>query len=425
MYAKVQWLFENLGTDWMPKEAWNLISAEIAEEIRGLDLEEEDILSMADLAVGIAGCYRGLRGLFVASTRSDLLCLLKPIEEKLLPPEGPTNWQIWEIFAAAEMQRSQVCLLFLLARVFKGKSSDSCGLAASPLVMSTEKKLADLLSAFQDVQQKHGLPPFDVSTVKGQWSKVASEASEIAQELRSLPNLPIASPKSSEDPSSWSLVEDTATVPEAAADVAGDAGSAASCWSVDSQTSYLSGHGGPHCFLPPYLFQHVQSGNESSSKSGVWAAAKDLQKGAKIVSADGDLIDVIKVEVQKTTKLVELELDQAVPFSTTPNHRIMVPSDGDDATVKAIDLKLGSWVMCSDGMAKKVIGMKLIPVESQEVVAITFHPDKAVACFLPPQEPLILTKGLTPKPIRRGIRRGGGSHELMSVPDTAPGEYED
>jgi len=62
-------------------------------------------------------------------------------------------------------------------------------------------------------------------------------------------------------------------------------------------------------------------------------------------------------------------LDQAVPFSTTPNHRIMVPSDGDDATVKAIDLKLGSWVMCSDGMAKKVIGMKLIhAARSQELL---------------------------------------------------------
>ena len=34
---------------------------------------------------------------------------------------------------------------------------------------------------------------------------------------------------------------------------------------------------------------------------------QDLQKGAKIVSADGDLIEVIKAEVQKTTKLVELE----------------------------------------------------------------------------------------------------------------------
>ena len=64
-------------------------------------------------------------------------------------------------------------------------------------------------------------------------------------------------------------------------------------------------------------------------------------------------------------------------------------------------------------------------MELQEVVAITFHPDKAVACFLPPEEPLVLTKGLTPKPIRRGIRRGGAGHELVSLPDTAPGEYED
>lgn len=264
-------------------------------------------------------------------------------------------------------------------------------------------------------------------------SELASRASEIARELRSLPDLPSASSESSEEPGSWSLVEDTATAAdvvaeapaEVAGDVAGDVESVASCWSVESQMSYLSGHGGPHCFLPPYLFQHVQSADESSSKSVVWAAAKDLQRGAKILSADGDLIEVIKAEVQKTTKLVELELDQAVPFSTTPNHRIMVPSDGDDATVKAIDLKLGSWVMCSDGMAKKVIGMKLIHVESQEVLAITFHPDKAVACFPPPQEPLVLTKGLTPKPIRRGIRRGGAGHELVSLPDTAPGEYED
>ena len=76
----------------------------------------------------------------------------------------------------------------------------------------------------------------------------------------------------------------------------------------------------------------------------------------------------------------------------------------------------------------RIVFDKLPPVitqvEAQEVLAITFHPDKAVACFLPPQEPLVLTKGLTPKPIRRGIRRGAG-HELMSLPDTAPGDYED
>ena len=55
-----------------------------------------------------------------------------------------------------------------------------------------------------------------------------------------------------------------------------------------------------------------------------------------------------------------LRIDDAVPFTTTPSHRIMVPSDGDDVTIKAVDLKLGSWVMCSDDMAKKVKGMRFI-----------------------------------------------------------------
>ena len=66
-------------------------------------------------------------------------------------------------------------------------------------------------------------------------------------------------------------------------------------------------------------------------------------------------------------------------------------------------------------------------VEAQEVLAITFHPDKAVACFLPPQEPLVLTKGLTPKPFRRGKgkSRCAAGHETVSLPDTAPGEYQD
>ena len=34
---------------------------------------------------------------------------------------------------------------------------------------------------------------------------------------------------------------------------------------------------------------------------------------------------------------------------------MVVSSDGDDTPVKAVDLKLGRWVMCSDRVAKKVI----------------------------------------------------------------------
>jgi len=235
------------------------------KEIKEMNLEDEDIFSMADFAVGMAGHVPNLW----PEAASDLLCLLKPIEEKLLPSKGTADWRIWEIFAAAEVQRKQICVLARYAGCFKGESSDTCGISKSPLAMSTEKKLADLVAAFKDVQSqleghisselhsemtkfteqlkswlghlvyrmKSRKPTYSCS------SKLASRASEIARELRSLPDLP-ASPESSE-PGSWSLVEDTATaadvVAEVAGDVAGDVGSVASCWSVESQLSYLAG----------------------------------------------------------------------------------------------------------------------------------------------------------------------------------------
>ena len=49
-----------------------------------------------------------------------------------------------------------------------------------------------------------------------------------------------------------------------------------------------------------------------------------------------------------------LRIDDAEPFTTTPFHRIMIPSHDDDVTMKASDLQAGNWVMCSDGVAKKV-----------------------------------------------------------------------
>ena len=65
-------------------------------------------------------------------------------------------------------------------------------------------------------------------------------------------------------------------------------------------------------------------------------------------------------------------------------------------------------------------------VKDQDILAITFHPDKAVACFLPCEEPVVLTKGQTPRPTRRGgMGSRGVKHEVMSTPDTAAGEYED
>lgn len=57
-------------------------------------------------------------------------------------------------------------------------------------------------------------------------------------------------------------------------------------------------------------------------------------------------------------------------------------------------------------------------------MSITFHPDKAVECYLPPEQPVVLTKGKTPRPTRRG-GMGGRGLEMMSMPDTAAGEYDD
>lgn len=57
-----------------------------------------------------------------------------------------------------------------------------------------------------------------------------------------------------------------------------------------------------------------------------------------------------------------LRIDDAMPFTTTPNHRIMVPKDGEDivtdATKEAAKLDVGQWVICSDRVAKRVIGIR-------------------------------------------------------------------
>ena len=265
IYAKVQVLLER----WFhAKGVERKALLPSFREIKEMNLEEEDILSMADFAVGMAGHLPECR--IGQKMAPDLLCLLKPIEEKLLPSKGTADWRIWEIFAAAEVQRKQTIVLARYASWFKGKSSSFCGISKSPLAMSTEEKLVDLVAAFNDVQsQLKGHISSELHSkmtefaqhldicceryVDSMWETTAFErfewppilaatASEIARELRSLPDLP-ASPESLE-PGSWSLVEDTATVEEApaevAGDVAGDVGSVASCWSVESQMSYLA-----------------------------------------------------------------------------------------------------------------------------------------------------------------------------------------
>ena len=53
-----------------------------------------------------------------------------------------------------------------------------------------------------------------------------------------------------------------------------------------------------------------------------------------------------------------------------------------------------------------------------------------MACFYRPEKPVVLSLGLTRKLARRGgtdrrVRRRLEESEDVSMPDTAPGEYED
>ena len=68
-------------------------------------------------------------------------------------------------------------------------------------------------------------------------------------------------------------------------------------------------------------------------------------------------------------------------------------------------------------------------MEDQEVLAITFHPRQGCGVLPATGQALVLSKGLTRKPIRRcgmnrRVRRRVDGDEA-SVPETAAGEYED
>ena len=111
---------------------------------------------------------------------------------------------------------------------------------------------------------------------------------------------------------------------------------------------------------------------------------------------------------------------------------VLVCFDGRLGTYKC-DFRMFTHIgVLASGHVDHILGSQTNPfclvtctqVKAQEVFAITFRPDKAVACVLPEQKPVVLSKGLTEKTTRRGKGKGR-SGELESLPDTAPGEYED
>lgn len=307
IHSKLQETLENfLHLDWRQDEAG---CSQVGDQLQqvAVKLEEEDIVSMQDLAVA---CFDPMfwrhysihckqydqhvvcGNKFLKQTAEDLLCLLKPAEEELLLP--PADVRIWEAFAAAKMQHRQ----FSIVTAFGGYERSLP--ESNELVQSMQMKFEDLLSSFQEAQlhmDGQGLLSPKLKTqmtafakrlnsccrgvvtsmkdrkdghlssvlfpglgkAKLRWSQLASEAAQIAAEVRELTS------DANSEVNSWSLIGNAEA----------EVGSIASGHSVDSQMSCLSGHGGPHCFLPSYLFKSLQSEGTVSSTSTIWARAND------------------------------------------------------------------------------------------------------------------------------------------------------
>ncbi|CAE8626579.1 unnamed protein product [Polarella glacialis] len=193
-----------------------------------------------------------------------------------------------------------------------------------------------------------------------------------------------------------------------------------------SVQSFLSGDGGPHCFLPNVLFC-------TGARPTFYMIAQDLRKGSQVLSADGEkMLEVTSIEAHLTSKLLVLHIEGCPPFTTTPTHRIMVPMYGaEPQAVKAEDLKAGSFVLCTKSMAQKVSLITTLCCEEREVLAIAFKPDEPVAVFSAPSS-MVMTKGLK---VRATRRSGMNQRAINPQPDlseqssaflgTTPGEYSD
>jgi len=192
--------------------------------------------------------------------------------------------------------------------------------------------------------------------------------------------------------------------------------------SIVGSESWISADGGPRCFLADMLFQ-------MTTEPPSFSAAKDLRPGFLVVAADGEtILEVTNVKEDETSKLIELHAEDSAPFKTTASHRVMVPAyAAKPIAIRAGDVKENDFVLCTRNLAKKVMKVKFLE-EHAAIFAISFKPDEPVAAFMPPSS-VVLTKGLTSKPTRRGgmkkkvMNTEGPDCDGMSV--NTEGEYMD
>ena len=299
------------GRDWLER----INTAQ--EFVRSLNFEDADIVSIKDFAVACVqkwnhdhlefnrqlGLECGIEG--AQAMAHQLGCLLEPTQEELLPPDEPTDWRIWEIFAAAQIQQRQFCILTQYQYVM----TSSCKLPENSPVVQAIQKFQGLQASFQQAHShlashmrisselETKLTNFEIrlsqfldhGSINGliglcellnwativknvQWMQLrcqwlSAEASEIAAEVAK------CTATSEADSRSWSVISpnpsgQVASMPH---DTVGELGSVASGYSLGSERSYLSGSGGPHCFLPSHLFKVLLPGEEFPSS----VSAKD------------------------------------------------------------------------------------------------------------------------------------------------------
>lgn len=198
--------------------------------------------------------------------------------------------------------------------------------------------------------------------------------------------------------------------------------------SLLSSSSWISVSKGPRCFHPDALFKMANLPHECS----VFLAGRDLMRGSLVEGATGNrVLEVAKIAKHQAQEIVELQVGDFT-LEITPSHRVVIPSgegaSSETGEAQAGCLQVGDLVMCSDGKARHVVSTKLKKMTT-EVLEITFIPDEAVAVFLP-SDRAILTKGEKRKATRRsGMNRRGktlcAGDAAMSIPNTAPGEYEE
>ena len=239
----------------------------------------------------------------LSSTAERLSCLLVPVPDELLPAEEH-GWQLWKAFADAELLWRQCCILTACwtssrARLQPCDPLWQAVIRVRRTVMLFQKQHLQLVKegnlspnldrmmtelAKELLEWDNNLSPGIFSNLWGyeypcpgtctamiqrfteaairltqQASLIVGKASQIATLLS------ISTSPDVNSLGSWSAVSNA------------EVGSVASCNSVASQTSYLSGRGGPHCFLPSHLFKQLLSTEERSSTSFVLAQAPGLQ----------------------------------------------------------------------------------------------------------------------------------------------------